>query len=128
MNERIPPSVDSTSVSEFRKDLDKLNRFRHIESDLEVAVNVIKAEPFNLARCFRAEGLGKDCVTLIFVLKKFRSTDLRSMNEIRLVYAFENPKNRITLIEIYFKGDRKSEDKERILKYFSEKSPFRIKS
>jgi mRNA-degrading endonuclease YafQ of YafQ-DinJ toxin-antitoxin module len=125
MNNAIP-SVDSTSVTEFQKDLKRLAKFRHIESDLEVAVKVIQAEPLNAARCYRAEGLGEDCSTPVYVLKKFRSTDLRSTNELRLVYGFSSSKNKIVLTEIYFKGDNEVEDKARIRKYFADGSDFKI--
>jgi mRNA-degrading endonuclease RelE of RelBE toxin-antitoxin system len=128
MNNATPLSVDSTSIPKFRRDLDKLaKKYRNIESDLEVATSVITAEPLNPARCCRVEGLKEDCPTPVYILKKFRSTDLRSMNEMRLVYAFIASTNRIIHIEIYFKGEQPSESKERIRKYFSEGSSYKLK-
>jgi len=40
---------------------------------------------------------------------------------IRVIYSYreqEKDKDKITLIEIYYKGDKESEDRERIHKYF----------
>jgi len=42
---------------------------------------------------------------------------------IRVIYAGFEEKNRIELIEIFYKGDKENEDRERILSRFSRASP-----
>jgi len=37
---------------------------------------------------------------------------------IRLIYAFFEDSGTIDLIEIYYKGDKENEDRERVRKYF----------
>jgi hypothetical protein len=37
---------------------------------------------------------------------------------IRVIYAYFEDKDQIELIEIYYKSDKKSEDRNRILKYY----------
>lgn len=41
-------------------------------------------------------------------------------SDLRLIYAHFPTENRIELIEIYFKGDKESEDKKRIKEYLSQ--------
>lgn len=127
--ERPLPSVESKElIPEFEKDLKRLEKkFKHILSDLDVAIEVIRAEPTNSLRCEQVEGLGESCNDVTaYVLKKFRSTDLRSTNELRLVYVYENPKNKIILVQLYFKGDIQIEEKARIRKYFASNSEFKL--
>jgi hypothetical protein len=38
---------------------------------------------------------------------------------IRVIYAYFEEKDKIELIEIYYKGDKENEDRERILKYYA---------
>jgi hypothetical protein len=37
---------------------------------------------------------------------------------IRVIYAYYEEEDKIELVEIYFKGDKENEDRQRILKYY----------
>ena len=39
---------------------------------------------------------------------------------IRVIYAYFNEEDKIVFIEIYYKGDKENEDKERIVEFFKE--------
>lgn len=68
--EQTLPSVDTVSVAEFEKDLKNLGKkFRKIYSDLDVAIEVIKAEPIHSQRCEPIQGLGAGTLTHPFFLK-----------------------------------------------------------
>jgi hypothetical protein len=42
------------------------------------------------------------------------------LSGIRVIYAYQEEENKVEFIEIYYKGNKKNEDGERILKYFGE--------
>jgi len=55
----------------------------------------------------------------VYKAKKFACKSLKGkgvQSGIRVIYAYEEEKDRIVLIEIYFKGDKSNEDKKRILR------------
>lgn len=108
-------------TDEFGKDLKKLlKRFRTLEDDLVIVKQVLETEPN--ARppfSFKIEGLGiKSCVIKV---KKIacRALKGRGANSgLRLIYAYFEVEKRIVLVELYFKGDKENEDRDRIMKHF----------
>ena len=57
----------------------------------------------------------------IYKAKKFACRALKGkgvQSGIRVIYAYFEEKDKIELIEIYYKGDKENEDRERILKYY----------
>jgi len=57
----------------------------------------------------------------IYKAKKFACRSVRRkgvQSGIRVIYAYFEEEDKIELIEIYYKGDKESEDRERILKYY----------
>jgi mRNA-degrading endonuclease RelE of RelBE toxin-antitoxin system len=112
-------------VDEFAKDLKKLRKkFRNIDKDLEVFIKALKSEfPYQLPGTVQISGLGEEISIPIFKVRHFRSRDLKggSRSGIRLIYAYNSKENEITLIEIYFKGDKENEDQDRIKRYFTSK-------
>jgi hypothetical protein len=55
--------------------------------------------------------------------KKFACKSLKGkgvLSGIRVIYAYQEEENKVEFIEIYYKGNKKNEDGERILKYFGE--------
>jgi mRNA-degrading endonuclease RelE of RelBE toxin-antitoxin system len=58
----------------------------------------------------------------IFKAKKFACKALKGkgvQSGIRVIYAYDEEEDKVEFIEIYCKGDKESEDRERILKYWS---------
>ena len=56
----------------------------------------------------------------IYKAKKFACRSLKGkgvQSGIRVIYAYFEKEDKIELIEIYYKGDKENEDRERILKY-----------
>lgn len=56
----------------------------------------------------------------VVILKTRISCASLHRDAVRLVYAYLPAKMRIDLIEIYFKGDKESEDRERIKEYLED--------
>ena len=109
----------------FKKDLKKLaKRFRTIQEDLD---NLIKYElalyhkkGIDNKGIFPISGLGIQCPQKIYKVKKFASRSIKGKGVytgLRLIYTYYEDKDRVELIEIYFKGNKENEDRERIKQY-----------
>lgn len=112
-------------ISEFKKDLKKLGkRFKTLEDDLNIFIESQLKMYHNLEidnrGIFRINDLNIRYPE-IYKAKKFTCRSLKGKgvySGIRLIYAYFKNEKRIELIEIYYKQDKKSEDRERILKYY----------
>jgi mRNA-degrading endonuclease RelE of RelBE toxin-antitoxin system len=110
-----------SELEEFRKDLKTLQkRFRTLPEDIEVVKMVLIVRPDEKPPfSFRIDGLGID--TCVIKVKKIASRSLKGSginSGFRLIYAYFKEEQKITLIELYFKGDKTIEDKNRILRHF----------
>ena len=109
-------------MAEFERDLKRLvRRFRSLEEDLD---NFIKTE----LTLFHKLGIDNKGVVQIAGLgfqspkvykgRKFACRALKgkgAYSGIRVTYAYLDEMDRIELIEIYYKGDKENEDRERII-------------
>jgi hypothetical protein len=113
-------------LPEFEKDIKKLlKRFKTLEDDLAI---FIKNE-LNLYHKLKIDNKGVFQVPnlkikgpKIYKAKKFACRSLKGkgvQSGIRVIYAHFEEKDKIELIEIYYKGDKENEDGERILKYYA---------
>jgi mRNA-degrading endonuclease RelE of RelBE toxin-antitoxin system len=117
-----------TLVPEFEKDLRKLlKRFSSLEDDLrmfiKVAVYAYHKLKIDSKAIFHISGLGLKSPK-IYKAKKFACRALKgkgAQSGIRVIYAYHEEEDWIEFIEIYFKGDKESEDRERIKRYFNGK-------
>ncbi|MCX6564361.1 MAG: hypothetical protein NTU60_12300 [Candidatus Aminicenantes bacterium] len=107
---------------EFEKNLKKLlKRFRTLDEDLE---NLIRHQIVLLHKLeidnrgtFRIPGLPFQ-EPKIYKVKKFACKTLKGRGAdsgLRLIYAYFEDVDIIELIEIYYKGDKENEDRQRIL-------------
>ncbi|MCK4306956.1 hypothetical protein KAW50_01870 [candidate division WOR-3 bacterium] len=112
-------------VPEFEKDIKKLlKRFRTLEDDLktfiEKELNLYHKLKIDNRGVFRIPGLQIEGPK-IYKAKKFACRSLKgkgSRSGIRVIYAYFEEEDRIELIEIYYKGNKENEDRERILNYY----------
>ena len=114
-------SMKFEELDEFNKDFKHLlKRYRTLESDLEVVRLDLADEPGEQPPfSYRIEGLG--ITTCIIKVKKIACRVLkgRGVNSgLRLIYAWFEEEQRIVFIELYFKGEKEVEDRERIRKHF----------
>ena len=111
-------------LPEFEKDTKRLlKRFKTIEDDQEIFIekqlflyHKLKVDNRGI---FQITGLPVENPK-VYKAKKFACKSLKGkgvQSGIRVIYAYQEEKDKIVLIEIYFKGDKANEDKERILKY-----------
>jgi mRNA-degrading endonuclease RelE of RelBE toxin-antitoxin system len=110
---------------EFLKDLKRLGRkFRTIDDDLRIFIDtqLFLFHKLNVDNkgVFRIQGL-ETTSPAIYKAKKFACRSLRgtgSRSGLRVIYAYFEEEDRIDLIEIYYKGDKKSEDRGRISRLY----------
>lgn len=113
---------DVRRLAEFDKDFKKLNKkFGTLEQDLE---NFIESQlklfhklGIDNGGCFRISNLGISYPE-IYKAKKFACKSLKGKgvrSGIRIIYAYRSRDDIIELIEIYYKGDKSIENRQRIV-------------
>jgi hypothetical protein len=114
-------------LPEFDKDIKKLlKRFRTLEDDLDVFVKTElvlyhKRRKDNKG-IFPIAGRGVE-KPKIYKAKKFACRSLKGkgvQSGIRVIYGHFEKEVRIDFIEIYYKGDKENEDKDRIMRYYKD--------
>ena len=112
-------------LPEFEKDFKKLSkRFRTLEEDFKTFVNT----QLNL---FHKQGIDNKGVLpisglgipnpKIYKAKKFACRSLKGRgvdSGIRVIYAYWEEWDKLEFIEVYFKGDKEIEDRDRILGHY----------
>ena len=107
------------NAREFEKDFKKLSKkFQSLDSDLIEFKKVLSESPLGIGKHFNViTKTGSVCIVKArFFCKSLKKKDLR------IVYAYIEDHQIIEMvsiefIEIYFKGNKESEDKERIKNY-----------
>jgi len=111
---------------EFQKDLKKLSKkFSTLEDDLQNFINM----QLNLYHKHKIDNRGNFLIPSLkidhpkfYKAKKFACLSLKGKgvkSGIRVIYAYFESDDRIELIEIYHKGDKENEDRDRIIKNYS---------
>ncbi|MBI4620745.1 MAG: hypothetical protein HY739_11385 [Desulfobacterales bacterium] len=124
--------IDYDETDEFAKDFKKLaKRFKTLADDIETAkknaIELYHLHKIDNQSIFQIQsasgGLINDEIE-IYKLKKFACKSLKGkgvQSGIRVIYAYHKNRLRIEFIEIYYKGDKKDENRERIKAYLTEK-------
>ena len=113
-------------LSEFKRDLKKLEKnYPTLQQDLKVFIKT----QLKLFHQLNIDNGGIVQIAGLSIIKpqtykarKFACQSLKgrgSLSGIRIIYAYFKDDDRIELIEIYFKGDKSREDRQRIRKYYS---------
>ena len=122
-----PTKFKYNAISHFQKDLKRLlKKYRTLEEDLETAKRDA-IELYHLRRIdnqgiFPIQGFCKEEIQ-VYKIKKFACKALRgrgSKSGIRIIYAFHCQGWKVEFIEIYFKGEKENEDRERIKEYLKD--------
>ena len=113
---------DFNALAEFEKEFRRLfKKYRTIGDDFEKFKKVLLVAP---------TGVGKNFViihsteTIKIVKARMACRALRDRS-LRVIYAFSESSHRIEFIEIYFKGEKENEDRERIKEYLKNQDPIR---
>ena len=111
-------------LPEFERDTrGLLKRFKTISDDLEIFIE----KQLFLYHKLKIDNKGIFQITglpvgnpKVYKATKFACKSLKGrgvQSGIRVIYAYDGERDKIVLIEIYFKGDKANEDKKRILEY-----------
>ena len=112
-------------LPEFERDLKKLGkRFRTIEEDLDVFIrkelNLYHKLHIDNRGIFPIPNLGIENL-IIYKAKKFACRSLKgkgAQSGIRIIYAYFEEQDKIELVEIYYKGDKENEDRQRVMTHY----------
>jgi hypothetical protein len=105
------------TLSEFEKDLKKLaKKYPSIHKDLELRKKVLQDFPYGRSHTDAAEISGLKINKKIFKARLMCAS--LKQQSLRIIYCYEEELAHITLIEIYFKGEKEVEDRERIFRNF----------
>lgn len=116
---------DIKRLTEFKNDLKKLSKkFRTLEEDLEVFIE----KQLQLFHKLKVDNKGIFPISdlgitypKIYKAKKFACRSLKGKgvaSGIRIIYAYFENDDSIEFVEIYYKGDKENEDRERILRHY----------
>ncbi len=116
---------DIRKLPEFEKDFKKLaKKFKTLEEDL----NIFIANQLKLTHKLNIDNKGVVRISdlniehpKIYKARKFPCKVLKgkgAASGIRVIYAYYEENDIIELVEIYYKGDKENEDRERILTHY----------
>lgn len=115
---------------EFEREFRKfLKRFKTLNEDLNTFINTqLKiAHKLNIIdnkSIVRISNIGIDSPK-IYKARKFSCKSLKGkgcFSGIRIIYAYYEEEDAIEFIEIYYKGEKANEDRDRIITYYKKKS------
>ena len=105
---------DFNSLPEFRRELRKLSRkYSTLNDDLEIFKEVLSSSPTGFGNSFTAIH-STEVIKIVKARMACRSLRGKSL---RVIYAYLERERKVEFIEIYYKGNKKSEDRNRIKKY-----------
>jgi len=116
-------------LPEFDKDIKKLlKKFKTLEEDLDIFIKTELMLYHKLNKdnkgIFPIPGLGIENPR-IYKAKKFACRSLKGkgvQSGIRVIYGYSEKQDKIELIEIYYKGDKENEDRDRIIRNYRVRS------
>ena len=120
----MPGRINYNETPEFQKDFKKLiKKFRSLEEDFELAkiaaIELYHVMKINNLSVFPIPDFCTEDIQ-ICKIKKFACKALKgrgSKSGIRVIYAFHCRSCKVDFIEMYFKGEKENEDRERIKNY-----------
>ena len=122
------PFNEIRKLNEFERDFKKLLKsFKTLDEDLDSFINV----QLNLIHKLSKGNIGNTGIVRIsnldidrpkiYKARKFACKSLKgkgALSGIRIIYAYFEEEDIIEFIEIYYKGQKENEDRDRILKYY----------
>jgi len=117
--------MNYSETAEFARDFKRLlKKFPSLAEDLAIVkqydIELFHCQKIDRRGIFKIENAGNDENLQFFKIKKFACKALKgrgSKSGIRVIYAFHCNNSKVVFIEIYFKGEKENEDRERIKDY-----------
>ena len=106
--------INYETLTIFDKEYKKLfKKYRSLDKDMEVFKEALTVFPTGQSNNSQ---IVHDAGNIKVVKSRFFCRYLKG-STLRIVYAFHKVENRICFIEIYFKGEKENEDRQRIKDY-----------
>ena len=106
--------MNFNELPEFTKECKRLaKKYKSLPNDLQEFRNVVSVVPLGNSKHFN---IVTQTESVKIVKARLFCRYLRG-SSLRIIYAYIEDKKRIEFIEIYFKGNKKNEDRERIRQY-----------
>jgi len=103
-------------TSEFRKEFKRLfKRYKTLDDDFKKFKGILAFSPPGVGKNFVIIHVAKE-VKVLKARMACRSLNSRSL---RIIYSYSEKEKQIEFIEIYFKGDKENEDRQRIKRYLA---------
>lgn len=123
--------MNYSETAEFTRDFKRLlKKFPSLRDDMEITkkfrIELFHVQKIDSQSIFKIENAGNDENLQFFKIKKFQCKSLKgrgSKSGIRVIYAFYCQSCRVEFIEIYFKGEKENEDRQRIKEYLTSINP-----
>jgi hypothetical protein len=110
-------------LAQFEKEFSKLyKKYRSLPEDLKRLEKIIALEPLGIGVNFTTI-YHSDAVKI--VKARLACASLRGRS-IRIIYAYHPKNSAVVYIEIYFKGNKKNEDRKRIDEYIKTPASFKL--
>ncbi len=101
---------------EFQKERKRLARkYRSLAQDLEEFRNIVSVIPLGNQKHFAV--IAKN--DYLHIVKARLFCRYLKGSSLRIIYSFWEDKQRIEFIELYFKGDKANEDRQRVKEYLT---------
>ena len=111
--------MNFNEIPEFTKKFKQLaKRYKSLPDDLAEFKRVLAVVPLGNSKHFNVITKNEQCV---IVKARLFCRYLKS-SSLRIIYAFHCQSDKIYFIELYFKGDKENESRERIKKYLLKSS------
>jgi mRNA-degrading endonuclease RelE of RelBE toxin-antitoxin system len=116
--------IEYEKADDFKKDFKKLaKRFVSLPGDLETVKKAVielrHLKNINNLSTFEIPGFSSEGLSF-WKIKKFACRSLKGrgcQSGLRVIYSWCENSYRVVFLEIYFKGDKENEDRERIRKF-----------
>lgn len=107
-------TISFNELLEFSKEFKRLaKKYRSLPDDLEEFKRVITVVPLGNSKHFNVITKNEQCA----VVKARLFCRYLKGSSLRVIYAFYCAISKVEFIEIYFKGNKENEDRERIKEY-----------
>jgi len=117
--------MNYSETAEFARDFKRLRKkFPSLADDMEITkkfrIELFHIQKIDNKSIFEIENVGNNKESRFFKIKKFQCKSLKgrgAQSGIRIVYVFNSASLEVVFIEMYFKGEKENEDRERIKDY-----------
>jgi hypothetical protein len=106
--------MNFNKLPEFQKELKRFGKkYKSLPDDLQEFCSVVSIIPFGNSKHFKVVVQNEIfCIIKARLFCRYLKGD-----SLRIIYSYFEQKQRIEFIELYFKGDKENENRERIKEY-----------